>query len=360
MISSRSKIFSITLILAALATVGQSCSISLGTPKNVDGGVYRSDNHGQNWAQKTFVRQDKKTRITLSDATANFLTLDPQDANRVYLGVRHRGLWVSTNRGDRWAATGLSTGDDRCLTFDPLNDQILYLATSNQIRKSVDQAKTWKTVYTEPQPGQTIECTIVDPLRGNIIWLITTGGKIVRSADYGATWTLVNTDAKLRGIVRLDIDPASGGAVSVFTNRRGIYRIDPSGVTVTNASAGLKLYRNAISIRDVDIVRTATGSSWYLATGYGVLVSQDNGGSWQAIPTLLNPSTNLISNIAINPKASSEIFLTTGRKLHHSVDTGGSWSITNLPSTRQPVWLTFDPTNVDRLYVGTFIEEKKK
>lgn len=348
----------VVLSLIALATLGQSCSVSFGNSQPKDGGIYRTDDKGATWRQKTFIRTEKKQRIGLDDATITSLQIDPKNPDQLYAGVRGLGLWKSTNRGERWAVTGLKTGNLRCLSFDPKSDQILYLASGNQIRKSLNQGKTWAVIYNEPQAGQTIECVAVDQTRENVLWSVTTGGKVLRSTDFGANWTLVNTVRKLTGIIRMEVDQITNG-LTIFTSRRGIHRLDASGVQATDISAPLDVYSGGRKITDVEIVSDNNGTTWYLATAYGILASADGGAQWREISTLLNPNSTSVGNIAVNPKNSSEIFITTGRRLHRTTDGGASWAVTNLPSTRQPVWLLFDRVNPDRLYVGTFITEKK-
>lgn len=348
----------IIVAVLALATLGQSCSLSLGNSQPKDGGFYRTDDQAASWRQKTFIRTDKNRRVGLDDATVLFLQIDPKNSDRLYAGIRGLGLWTSANRGDKWSVTGLKTGSYRCLSFDPKNEKILYIASGGQIRKSFDQGKTWAVIYTEPQAQQSIDCLTVDPSRDNVLWAVTSGGKVLRSTDFGANWTLVNTVKKLTGILMMRIDPVTNGLV-IFTSRRGIHRLDASGTQATDISASLDVYKDARSIADVDWVVTLTGTRWYLATRYGVIYSADSGTTWQAVSTLLNPNSTAVANIAVNPSDPAEIFITTGRRLHRTLDGGASWAITTFPSTRQPVWLTFDPTNPDRLYVGTFVAEKK-
>lgn len=356
---SYSKRSLIVVGLMALVTLGQSCSVSVGNTKPKDGGIYRTDDQGKTWRQKSYIRTEKKKKLSLDDATINFLVIDPKNPDRLYAGIRNLGLWMTSNRGEQWAATGLRSGNNRCLTFDPKNDQILYLANGSQIQKSTDQAKTWVNIYTEPQAKQSIECLAVDPARDNILWAVTSGGKVIRSSDYGGEWTLVNTLRNFSGIIRMDLDPITSGPI-IFSSRRGIRRLDASGVQVTDLTAPLEMYKGGKTVADVEIVNSSQVTSWYLATAYGILTSGDSGTSWRQISTLLNPNSTPVTNIVVNPKNISEIYLTTGKRLHRTTDGGASWAVTTLPTSRQPVWLTIDGSNPDRLYFGTYIPIKKK
>lgn len=356
--TSYSKTSLVGLGLITLATLGQSCSVSIGNSTPKDGGIYRTDDQAQAWRQKTFIRTEKKRRIGLDDATVNFLMIDPHNPDRLYAGLRGLGIWTTSNRGEQWSSTGVKTGSYHCLDFDPKNDQILYVATTGQIQKTTDQGKTWKIVYTEPQAKQTIDCLAVDPSRDNIIWTVTSGGKVVRSTDFGANWTLVNTVKTLSGIVRMEVEAASHDLI-IFTGRQGIHRLDPSGAQETDLSAALSFYKGGKIINDVEIVNRTDGELWYLATAFGILTSSDGGASWREISTLLNPNSTAVANISVNPKNIAEIYLTTNRRLHRTTDAGASWAVTTLPTTRQPVWLTIDGATPERLYFGTFVPEKK-
>lgn len=342
------------LILVSLALMGQSCTISLGSSRGLDGGVYRSDDHGQTWQQKNFVSRDKKKTVSLNDVSGRVLAFDPRDPAHIYLGTRENGIWETKDAGEVWKATSIRSGGYECIDYDPLNSQVMYTAAGTLVLKTIDGGSSWNTVYTESQPGQAVTCVVVDPFNGRLVWATTSGGKILLSEDYGQTWTLKHT---LAAFVprRLYIDPSGSGRLTIFTRNNGIFTGVNRGSSWTDLTKSLEPYPGGKDIRAVDVAP----SGWYLATAYGLLQSVDQGLSWVSIKTLNTAGSVPLQNVAVNPRNGREIFITTDQKIHHTTDAGETWAITTLPTARLPVLLTFDPILVDRLFLSTFKVQKQ-
>lgn len=349
----------ILIVVGCLVLLGAGCSISLGgSGAKKDGGVFRSDDHGQTWRAKNFVSQDKKTTVSLNDVSARDLYIDPNDNQKIFLSTLGQGIWLTTNGGDQWQATSLRTGDQTCISLDTNDPTVVYATSGINVWKSIDAGKNWKTVYTEPQKSQTVTCVVVDPNHPEIIWAMTSGGKIMRSDNRGFTWTLMTTLASFTPR-RAIIDPLGNGRVIIFTKTNGIYEIAADGKTWRNINQPLKKFKGGTTINAVNIIGLES-PVWFLATSYGLLQSNDRGETWVAIPTLLNPSTEPLQNVAVNPQQPLEIFITSQQKLHHSIDGGQSWTVSTLPTSRLPVHFMFTPGDPDRLYFATYYVAKKK
>lgn len=348
-ISTWSKL---SLAFVVLFLTGQTCSINIGTSSHLDGGIFRSDDHGQTWAQKNFVRVDKKKQINLDDVTGRLLAFDPSKADRIYLGTLANGIWVTDNNGDQWRPTSLRSGAYECLSFDNLNPDIMYTAAGQVVLKSIDAGATWSTVYTETQPGQAVNCVMVNPNDGRQIWATTSGGKVVMSTDYGQRWAIKGA---LPAIQPRLMYIASNNTFYIFSRTNGIYRSDDQGETWIAMNAALATFPGATDLREMVIHR----DGWFMATAGGLLKSTDSGVSWKQIPTLVAAGSVVVQTVAVNPKNGLEIFITTNQRLHHTVDGGTSWSVTTLPTGRLPVLLTFDPKNVERMFFATYKQPKK-
>lgn len=345
------------LVFLSLILLGQSCSISLGSNAVADGGVFRSDDGGQTWQQKTFVRQDKKQIQSISNVNGEVVAFDPQNKDTLYLGTRENGVWRTTNGGDSWTPTSLKSGDYPCLQFDPSNASILYTVSGPLVLKSLDAGQSWQTLYTESQPEQTVTCVAVDPLHGNTVWVVTSGGKILLSDDYGHNWTLVHTIPS--GVVRaMEVLKNGSGTLAIFTKTNGIFLGTGRGSAWEDLSVNLQAFPGATDIRSVDLVEMAA-ERWFLGTANGLLSSSDQGKNWTSIPTLLTPQSIPVNAVAVNPENGNEIFLTVNQKLHHTRDGGATWSVTTLPTSRLPVILAFDPHQTDRLFFSTLKIKKK-
>ncbi|MEK7537551.1 MAG: hypothetical protein AAB619_01095 [Patescibacteria group bacterium] len=342
----------LALVVLGLIVSGQACSISIGSSVRPDGGVFRSVDRGQTWTQKNFVQVDKKRTVSLDDVTGRVLAFNPTNSDQLYLGTLANGIWVTTNGGDQWRPTSLRSGAYDCLVFDPLNPQVMYTAAGQQVLKSIDAGQTWTTVYTESQPAQAVNCVIVDPVDDRQVWATTSGGKVLLSEDYGQRWTLVSSVPALQP---RQLYISADGLIYIFSRTNGIYRSDTRGRTWTDLTPALQKYSGATDIRAVSL----TADRWFLGTAYGLLKSEDRGVSWSPVPTLVTAGSIPIQSVAVNPKNTQEIFVTTDRRLHRTVDGGASWSVSTLPTGRIPTLLTFDPARSERLYFTTFKPPKK-
>ncbi len=336
--------------------MGQSCTLQFGNPPVADGGVWRSDDHGQSWQQKVFVSRTAKKTETIGRVSILAFAFDPKNSQRIFLGTRGNGVWKTDNRGEQWKPTSLRTGNYRCVTFDPDNGDIVYTASGTTVLKSQDSGDTWQTVYNESQPGHIVTCVLADPVLGNYVWAVTSGGKVLLSEDFGQTWTLKQTLPAFEAR-RLYVPPDAPSELYVFTQKHGIFHLTGYGATQEDLTPALQQFPGATDIRAVTIPDGPTGA-WYLGTQYGLLVSSDRGQNWNAIPTLVTPGSIAIANVAVNTSDPSEIFLTVGQKLHHTLDGGQSWEVTNLPTTQIITLLTIDPEDITRLYYSTLIPEK--
>lgn len=338
--------------LGALLLMGQSCTISLGGT-GADGGIWRSADHGQTWQTRNFVRQQKKSSITLAEVTVRALVLEPGQPQHLFLGTLANGVWRSLDDGAHWQPTSLRSGDYQCLDFDPSNHDIMYTASGSFVMKSLDAAATWSVIYTESQPGQGVNCVVVNPTDGRFIWAFTSGGKIIGSDDYGQSWTLRGAVPPLEPR-RIWVDPKTED-IWIFSRNNGIFLGQAHGTSWQNVRGNLGTWPGALDIRSVAI----HPSGWYLGTAYGLLRSVDHGQTWTVLHTLVTPGSVAIQDIAINPQTSQDMFIVVGQKLHHTIDGGASWSVSTLPTSRIPVLLTFQPDHPDVLYFGTFKPTKK-
>ncbi len=342
------------LVFSALLLTGQACTINIGSSTRADGGVFRSDDHGQSWTQKNFVRQDKKQPVYLDDVTGRTLVFDQRQAGHIFLGTLANGIWETSTAGDQWQSTSLRSGAYDCLSLDPLNSQVIYTASGSNVLKSVDGGQTWKAVYTESQPLQVVDCVLVNPVIDNEIWATTSGGKMLFSEDYGQHWTLMYSLPPMQP--RLLYIPRDNAAqLYVLTRNNGIYRSDNRGQKWTDLTINLPPEPGLKDIRAVDI----NPAGWFIATAGGLYKSLDRAQTWTAIPTLVTAGSVPIQNVAVNPTNAADILVTTEQRLQHTTDGGATWSVITLPTKRLPTLLAFDPRQADRLFFATFKQPKK-
>ncbi|HSB75762.1 MAG TPA: hypothetical protein VLC12_08935, partial [Terriglobales bacterium] len=110
-----------------------------------DGGLYRSDDGGSNW---TLVGTDR--RIHQRGWYFGTVTVDPHDANRVY--VPNVSLYRSADGGRTFTSIkGAPGGDDyHLLWVDPGDSRRMIVASDQGVTISVDDGQTWSSWYNQP------------------------------------------------------------------------------------------------------------------------------------------------------------------------------------------------------------------
>jgi len=345
------RISSSLIILFAVLLTGQSCSLPFmdQDKREPDGGLYRSDTHGRTWVQRG--NAAAKNSIGIRDASIRTIKFDPRNPDRLMVGTYEYGIWISDNAGSTWTPSSIATGDVKCISYKASDPDVQYIGYGSTVRQSLDNGRTWKVVYTDGQ-RQSITCVQADRIVPTTIWALTSGGKLIRSLDEGRTWSIAVTIKPIspRFIYQDDQVP---GHLFIFTRTAGIIDVDTDANAWQDISGGLKKYRGGLTIYGVEVT-PGTPTVWTLATKYGILQSFDRGSTWKVIPTTVSPGTSAIRSIALNHRDPREMLITIGTRLHRSTDAGETWSMVNIPTTRVPNMVIFDPDRVDRLFVGTF------
>ena len=266
-------------------------------------GVYKSLDAGKTWS-----------RMGLENTGAiDAILLDPKDANVVYVGAlgttwadtEDRGVYKSTDGGKSWRKilylnprTG--AGD---LVMDPSNPQHLIAAMWEHRRwpwfftsggpgsglyTTYDGGETWKKLGTaEGLPEGELGRIGLDFARGNpdVVYALVEAKQsvVMRSADGGDTWTIVN---KTRGI---NGRPFYYGQIRVHpTNENHVWIVE-SPVKVSED--GGKNFRTLLGFDQVHVDHHAfwvapAGKVIWDGNDGGVYLSRDNGATWRFLENL--------------------------------------------------------------------------
>ncbi|MFP4228384.1 MAG: WD40/YVTN/BNR-like repeat-containing protein [Salinivenus sp.] len=108
-----------------------------------EGGLYRSDDHGQSWTQVN----DNRRHLQRSWYYTH-LYADPQDENTVYsLNVE---FLKSVDGGKSFESKGVPHGDVHDLWLNPDNPDRMVVGNDGGAQVTVDGADTWSTMYNQP------------------------------------------------------------------------------------------------------------------------------------------------------------------------------------------------------------------
>ena len=230
------------------------------------GGFWKSENGGQTWITST----DFLTNLGVSDIAINpsnpdeiFIITGDRDAGDTY----SYGLMKSTDGGMTFNTTGLSFNitsyyrGNRVL-IDPNNNNVIIVATSNGIYRSIDGGNSFTHTYTSINMTD-IEFHVTN---SNVIYGASKGNtSIYKSIDNGINWSvsgtgLPNTSSVVRACVA--VTPANPSVVyALFGNNSngfyGVYKSNDEGQTWTQQSNSPNLLGWSTTGSDSD------GQAWY-------------------------------------------------------------------------------------------------
>ncbi|MGV6830196.1 MAG: WD40/YVTN/BNR-like repeat-containing protein [bacterium] len=182
-------------------------------------GVWKTVNAGKTWESMGLPNSRHIPRIAIH----------PNDHNTVYAGVlgniykptEDRGLYKSTDGGKTWKKILFANNQSGVvdLRIDPTNPRIIYASTwrvqrtpyslssggeGSALWKSTDEGKTWKEISLNkgfPTDTLGIIGVAVSPINNQRVWAMVENkekGGLYRSEDGGETWSIVNSERKLR------------------------------------------------------------------------------------------------------------------------------------------------------------------
>lgn len=316
-----------------------------------DQGVFRSDDGGRTWQQKTFVEGEAGS---IAGFRVNRVIPHPTNAAAMFLATDGSGLWVSESRGDLWAPVidGAGVLDPRSNVLDiavnPANGEEWYVAVfqgeRGRVFRSADGGETFAEVYATPAERFGVFAVRFDPRRGTV--LVATGhGGLLESADQGRTWRVVRWFAE--GLLELLINPTSPAARYVVTPRGNVFRSLDAGVSWSDVSPALREFSGATLNQRWVLDRAGTLS---LGSHRGLLRSTDQGATFAEVPLIFPPSVVSVLAVAVDPQHASRVVVAAGGQLYRSDDGGSRWAILPPPSQKRITHLLIDGENSETIY----------
>jgi photosystem II stability/assembly factor-like uncharacterized protein len=345
-------------LLSAVAIIiffGAGC-ITIGAPQNqgADGGIFKSLDRGQTWAQKNILLTAKGVG-TLNSINIMDLVMDPQDDKAVYATTAGNGLFYTWDGMESWHfVDALGGGYVNSVAIDYKDKCILYAALQNKVQKSIDCARSWDTMYFDTRQDIYVSALVVDPANSAILFAGFSQGDLLRSLDGGKSWsTIKRLDNK---ITRLFISRKDSKIMYLTTENSGLWKSTDAGANWTDLKPKTSEFRDSNVIYDFDMDKDE--KMIYLTSMYGIITSDDGGNSWKKIDLLTPPGTVQIYSLAINPNNAQEIYYSTANTFYSSFDGGKNWVTKKLPTGRTGAALMVHPKDGGTLYMGTRLFKK--
>ena len=200
--------------------------------------LFRSENAGRSWTRlpvefPAHCRAVERPRVTQ-------ILFDPQDPLAVWAGVEIDGVYRSTDGGRTWAKRieGLISDDIHGLAVVRDNGRRKLFATTNKgLHLSLDDGESWQFRQLDSEWQYTRAIVERADGRGTIFLSNGNGppgstGRLLRSRDYGETWS----DARLPGELNstlwcIAVHPSNPNLVFVCTNYGQLYLSKDGGDT---------------------------------------------------------------------------------------------------------------------------------
>lgn len=345
-------ILALSLVLSVIILSG--CSLQIGgSPKEDDGGVFKSTDSGQKWTHPVSVPVSGGKTATIANVDVRRMTFDPSDSNTIYLATEKDGVIYTNDGGANWRQfkqfVSLKT---RAVAVDPTDKCNLYVLVGHKMFKSTDCGRFWRDVYVHQTAEVFLTDIIIDHSHSSTVYMTTSVGEILRSKDSGQSWATV---WRVNNGLFMDLimDAKDSKIVYAATLKHGVYKTIDGGESWTSLGEGLKNYTGSQEYKSL-IIDPATANSLILISKFGMLRTRDGGATWEIIELLPASKKTTIYAVAVNPKNSQEIYYATRTTLVKSLDGGATWSSQALPTKRSANRLIIDPSNPAVIYLGAF------
>jgi len=257
--------------------------IYVGSPA---GGIWKSTDAGATYIPLTdFLPQIGVSGIAIDPSNTDILYIATGDDD--YNSSTSVGIWKSTDAGANWQQTGMNPTNTPYRTseiyINPDNTNMLWVATSNGIFKSVNGGDDW----TNKQSGSFRDLK-VKPNNSNIIYA-TTNDEFYKSTDAGETFTQITEGLPTTsGRLFIDITPANGNLVYMVASNsdstyQGIYKSSDSGTTFTQMENTVNIFEGDQSWYDLAIAVSNTNENEIYVGCLNVWKSSDGGDSFSQL-----------------------------------------------------------------------------
>lgn len=351
-------------------------------------GFWMSTNGGKSWAMTTSRTME-----------VNSIAVHPDEPKRVFIGTNNFGILVSNDGGRNFVPTNdnFTSRFTYSVTPDLTERNRLYATTQNTSTSggffffSTDGGVTWTQARGLDINRNSLFAVLQDRVDPNKMYLGTNTG-LFQSVDRGVSWTPVTgpkpvkkapvkkTPAK-RGKVAVKaktapkpetvIDQTGQELVPVLTEKINVLvrtEDDRNGILAGTDSGLYRTYDLAkgwekitfgeginSSVYAITASSLIPGTIWVGTATSGVVVSRDNGETWEKIGGA--PEKVPVSSIVIDPKRPNYIYVGTIHTLYLSRDGGRTWIRRggNLPLGNYTSIL-IDPRNSDEVLVSSALE----
>jgi photosystem II stability/assembly factor-like uncharacterized protein len=256
------------------------------------------------------------------------VAVGPASRGRVLYVAAGNGLHKSSDAGTTWRiTTGWDITEVLWVFPDPVDSNIVFIATPYGVCKTTNGCRTWRYVNRGLEE-LFCTCVLVDPERRSVVYCASEGGAY-RSTNGGESWERMGLS--VRGVRTIALHPKDSNTLLAGTENHGLYLSTNAGEWWTKCESGVDhqtFYTIAYDPVNPEVV---------YAGGYvtGVYKSTDGARSWKRYQEGLPCAT--IHTIAVDPAEPQRVYAGCyWGGIYRSTDGGEHWSSAGLPEAQ--VW----------------------
>src|SRR5262245_31137367 len=285
-------------------------------------GVYYTTDRGKTW---------KRITPTSDPELKGFhsVAIDPRDANVIYIGTHHLP-WKTTDAGKTWKRAAskergmIDDSDIFAIHIDQSNPDTVLMSACSGIYRSRDASETWTKLQGIPYTSRRTHVIYQHPSRPQVIfagtteglWISTEGGKPDSWRRMTSPRTVINAivvhpdrpDRVLLGVDDVGVLISVDGGESYEVSNAGFINRQVRAVVADKAERG-RVYAGVIFDR----------------TNGGLFVSEDGGGAWRQSTNGMGASD--VYSIYQSDSNPATIYAGTNNGLFRSDDRGRNWAL---------------------------------
>jgi photosystem II stability/assembly factor-like uncharacterized protein len=273
----------------------------------------------------------------------------------IYAGVAGGHLYRSAAGTSTWDESDAGLPADAAITALAFtaDGAMLYAATwGSGLYVSTDNGMDWRATG-GPNPDQSlhyISGLALNPTHRQTIYAVTSDDRFHLSTDGGDHWDSTPLPVDLIDSVTttsLAVSRQDSAVMLVGIELEGIVRTADGGRTWSDTTLSTNVSINALAFSP----RSATTA--YAATDKGIYRTMDGGKSWQSLRHGIQPGTQFQS-VAVDPGNPRFVLSgTTAGRFYRSSDGGTTWSAQGKAGGNQINTILFDPARPGLLFAGT-------
>lgn len=252
--------------------------------------IYRSVDNGESWVQ---IGEGPSMFSTIAVSASGFIAVGNIDWHGPF-------VMVSFDNGNSWVPKHFMGYTEQLYLY--FKNETLYRATENYLARSLDYGESFQDISIPGYFGQSSHNAMAFGTHGEIYYGMSWGNGIYKSTDKGDSWERIfNTGTHTIAVNSND---------EVFA---GKYR-SADGINWTVMEEFIHTGVSNILIADDDVI--------YVASNYGIKVSDDNGQTWRT------SNRGLVdAEIEGIESYQEHVFLVKNGRVFHSADNGDTWEL---------------------------------